>query len=123
MTALNAAGTAQRWQLASANVINQLANLALTKGVLTDLLPAQSITLYVLPPTNSFTLQISNSNPPGQLGIWLNGEAGQTYILQSSTDLVNWMAVNTNQLVSNSFEFFLPMTNAALFYRGVWNSP
>jgi hypothetical protein len=123
ITNFPAAGIAQRWQLTSANVINQLANLALTNGVLSDLLPAQSITLFVLPPTNSFTLQIGNNSPPGQLGIWLNGEAGQTYILQSSTDLINWTPVSTNQLVSNSFEFFLPATNAALFYRGVWNSP
>ena len=84
ITNFNAAGTAQRWQLTSANVISHLTNLTLTNGVLSDLLPSQSITLYVLPATNSFNLQIGNNNPPGQLGIWLNGQAGQTYILQSS---------------------------------------
>ena len=76
------------------------------------------------PRRTAFNLQIGNNSPPGQLGIWLNGQAGQTYILQSSADLVHWSAVSTNQLTSNSFEFFVPTTNAAqMFYRGVLNSP
>ena len=124
ITNINTAGTVQRWQLTSANTINHLANIALTNRVLSDLLPAQSITLYVLPTTNSFNLQIGNNSPPGQLGIWLNGQAGQTYILQSSADFLEWLAVGTNQLVSNSFEFFAPTTNAAeMFYRGVSSTP
>ena len=124
ITNINTAGTVQRWQLTSANTINHLANIALTNRVLSDLLPAQSITLYVLPATNSFNLQIGNNSPPGQLGIWLNGQAGQTYILQSSADFLEWLAVGTNQLVSNSFEFFAPTTNAAeMFYRGVSSTP
>jgi len=124
ITNFNAIGTVQRWQLTSANTINHLANIALTNGVLSEMLPAQSITLFVLPATNVFNLQIGNNNPPGQLGVWLNGQAGQTYILQSSTDLVHWSAVNTNRLASNSFEFFMPTTNATqMFYRGELGGP
>ena len=119
----NVAGTAQRWQLTSANVINHLTNLTLTSGVLSDLLPAQSITLYVLPATNIFNLQLGNNSPPGQLNIWLNGQAGQTYVLQTSPDLTNWTPVSTNLLSSNSFEFLMPTTNATeMFYRGVLGS-
>src|SRR5579862_2769865 len=124
LTNFNAVGTAQRWQLTSANTINHLADVALTNGVLSDTLPAQSITLFVMPATNTFNLQIGNNNPPGQLGVWLNGQAGQSYLLQSSTDLVHWSAVNSNLLASNAFEFFMPMTNAMqMFYRGLLNSP
>ncbi len=119
LTNFNAAGTAQRWQLTSANTINHPANLALTNGMLSDRLPSQSITLYVLPATNTFSLQIGSNSPPGQLGIWLNGEAGLTYILESSPDLFHWSGACTNQLASNSFEFFVPTTDAArMFYRG-----
>ena len=119
ITNFPAAGTAQRWQLTSANVITHLADLALTNSVLRDTLPAQSITLFVLPSTNTFTLQIAGNSPPGQLGIWLNGQAGQTYLLQSSTDLVHWSYIATNQFESNSFEFFMPATNSTqMFYRG-----
>jgi hypothetical protein len=124
LTNFNAAGTARRWQLTSANAINHLADIALTNGILSDLLPAQSVTLFVLPVTNAFYLQIGSNSPPGQLGIWLNGQAGQSYMLESSGDLVHWLASDTNLLVSNSFEFFVPMTNAAwLFYRGQLRGP
>ena len=120
ITNFNAAGTAQRWQLTSANVINHLTNLTLTNGVLSDLVPSQSITLYVLPATNSFNLQIGNNSPPGQLNIRLNGQAGQTYVLQTSPDLANWTAASTNLLTSNSYDFFMPMTNATqMLYRGL----
>ncbi len=118
-----ALGTAQRWQLTSANVITHLPDVALTNGVLNDTLPAQSITLFVLPATNTFNLQVDSNNPPGQLGVWINGEAGQTYILQSSSDLIHWSVVSTNQAASNSFELFVPATDAAQFYRAVRISP
>jgi len=117
-------GTAQVWQLASTNNITRLADVSGTQGTISNTLPAQSITLFVLPATNIINLQIDNNSPPGQLGIWLNGQAGQTYTLQSSTDLIHWSAVNTNRLASNSFEFFIPTTGATqMFYRGLLNSP
>ena len=124
LTNFNTAGTAQRWQLTSANVINHLANISLTNGVLADLLPVQSVTLFVLPATNTFYLQIGSNSPPGQLNIRLHGQAGQTYLLQISADLASWSAVSTNLLTSNSFDYFMPMTNAAqTFYRGVLSNP
>jgi len=124
ITNFNVAGTAQRWQLTSANIINHLADISLTNRVLSDLLPAQSITLYVLPGANNFNLQIVNNSPPGQLGVRLNGQMGQTYLLQMSPDLLNWTAVSTNLLSSNSIELFMPMTNGTpTFYRGVLSSP
>ena len=44
-----AAGSALRYQLTSANAITALPSLAWSGGVLTDTVPAQSVTLYVLP--------------------------------------------------------------------------
>jgi regulation of enolase protein 1 (concanavalin A-like superfamily) len=112
-----AAGAVQRWQLTSANA--HLSDLALTGGVLSDMLPAQSITLFVVPSTSSFSLQAGSNSPPDQLGIWLHGQAGQTYWLQSSADLVHWSNIDTNVLETNSFEFFVARTNSAhMFYRG-----
>jgi hypothetical protein len=117
-------GAAQRWQLTAGNIINQLANVTLTNGVLSDIVPAQSITLFVLPAfvAGSFGLQIGPKNSTAQAALWLDGQSGQTYILQSSTDLVHWLPVSTNTLSSNSFELFVPMTNSTrMFYRGLWN--
>ena len=54
ITNFNATGTVQRWQLTSANVITQLANITLANKVLSDMVPAQSITLYVLPAVERF---------------------------------------------------------------------
>ena len=44
-----ASGTAQAWQLTSANTIKRLANVSWSGSVLSATEPAQSITLYVLP--------------------------------------------------------------------------
>ena len=124
ITNFNATGTVQRWQLTSANVISQLASITLTNKVLSDMVPAQSITLYVLPALNAFNLQVGTGNSTNHLTLWLNGQAGLTYIFQSSTDLVHWMAVSTNTLSSNSFPYLVATTNMAkMFYRGLFNSP
>ena len=124
ITNFNATGTVQRWQLTSANVITQLANITLTNKVLGDMVPAQSITLYVLPALNAFNLQVGAGNTGYQLPLWLNGQAGLAYILQSSTDLFNWVGVSTNTLSSNSFPYLVATTNSAkMFYRGLYKSP
>jgi hypothetical protein len=124
ITNFNATGTAQRWQLTSANVITQLANITLTNKVLGDMVPAQSITLYVLPAVNAFNLQVGARNSTNQLPFWLNGQTGLTYILQSSTDLFHWVGVSTNTLSSNSFPYLVATTNPAkMFYRSLFKSP
>ncbi len=51
----NAFGTAQRWQLTSVNAITHLTDISLTNGMLSDMLPAQSITLFVLPGASAFS--------------------------------------------------------------------
>jgi hypothetical protein len=124
ITNFNATGTVQRWQLTSANVISQLANIALTNRVLNDIVPSQSITLYILPAVSAFNLQAGPMNSTNQLTLRLNGQAGLAYILQSSTDLIHWAGVSTNTLASNSFPYLAGTTNAAkMFYRGLFNSP
>ncbi len=121
ITNFSASGVAQRWQLTSANVISKLANITLTNAILGDILPSQSITLYVLPVVNPFKLQINPASSSGQIGLWLDGQAGLTYVLQSSTDLVHWSALGTNTLLSNSFPFSVSASNKPVnFYRSLW---
>jgi hypothetical protein len=118
----NAAGPAQRWQLTSGNAITRLADISLMGSVLEDTVPSQSITLYVLPGINPFGLKTGMDAATGQLTIWLNGQTGVAYALQSSTDLVHWSAVATNTLMSNSFPFLISTTNTTMqFYRGLWS--
>lgn len=124
ITNFTATGPAQVWQLTSANTISHLSNTGLTNGVLSQVLPAQSITLFVLPGATTFHLRIGTNRPPGQLELWLDGQAGQSYVLQAATNLVHWVAVSTNLLSSNSFSFLVATTNTAkMFYRGAVNPP
>lgn len=122
ITNFNATGTAQRWQLTAANVITQLTNISFTNSILNDVVPSQSITLYVLPAVNAFSLKLGTNAPPGQFSVRLNGQAGLAYALQSSTDLVHWSGFVTNTLTSNTFPFLVSTTNSSMrFYRGLWS--
>jgi hypothetical protein len=121
ITNFNATGVAQRWQLTAANVITQLTAITITNNLLSDLVPSQSITLYLLPTVNPFNLKTGANPTKGQFTLWLNGQAGLSYALQSSTDLVHWLPVATNLLTSNSFPFSIPTTNPArTFFRSLW---
>jgi hypothetical protein len=117
-------GTAQAWQFAANNVITQLAPIPYADGLLSNTLPAQSITLLVLPTAKNLRLRVGTNAPPRQLELWMDGQGGQRYILQSSTNLIAWSTVSTNTFSSNSFRLLLGTTNASkMFYRGLLNSP
>jgi hypothetical protein len=71
-----------------------------------------------------FSLQTAAKNSAGRMAFSLAGTAGQTYVLQSSTDLFHWVGFSTNTLSSNSFPYLIPTTNAAkMFFRGLFQSP
>jgi hypothetical protein len=124
ITNFTATGPAQVWQLASTSGISHLSNTALTNGVLKQMLPPQSVTLFVLSGATPFHLRIGTNRPPGQLELWLDGQSGQSYVFQAATDLVHWVAVSTNTFSSNSFSFLVATTNTAkMFYRGAVNPP
>jgi hypothetical protein len=115
ITNFTVGGNVQRWQLTDANVINQL-NITLTNGVLSDIVPARSITLYVCLTGNS--LQVGIKNSAGQLTLRLNGQAGQTYIVQSSTNLVTWQTLYTTNPPSLPITLVVTNTgNHMCFYR------
>lgn len=117
-------GTVQQWQLTSANVITQLANLSLTGNSVTNSLPPQSITLFVLPVgTNPPPplLTLAGGSSTNTLNFKLNGQAGQSYITQSSSNLISWLPIATNLLTNSQLLLVLPTTNAPYrFYRAVW---
>jgi len=115
-------GSAHVWQLAGGN-ISQLSNAGVTNGVLNQALPSQSVTLFVVPGSVSFSMQVGAS-ALGSLQLLLDGQQGQSYILQSSSNLNTWQAVSTNMLASNSFSFLIPTTNqSGMFYRAALENP
>ena len=80
--------------------------------------------LLVLPAVIPPALRFGTNNPVGQTELWLDGQAGRTYALQTSTNLLGWSSISTNTLSSNSFRFLVPVTNSAqIFYRGLLSQP
>jgi hypothetical protein len=117
-------GTGQVWQLTSANAINRLSDISFAGSAFTNTVPAQSITLFVLPfgttPPPPI-LRAGAMSATNTFDLWLDGTAGQRYVLLSSSDFVNWVAVRTNTLSSNSWHAVLGAANSQRsFYRGQW---
>lgn len=110
------AGVAQVWRLTAANIIASLSALSFTGNSFTNDLPAQSITLFVLPSGSS--PQLSNmSAHDGLFEFQLNGLAGQRYAILGSSNLVNWLPLQTNALASGAQTIAFGITNAQRFYR------
>jgi hypothetical protein len=115
-------GTAQVWQLTSANVISHLSDITLSGNALTNLVPPQSITLYIVPPgtVQRPQLRAPASNTPNSFDFWLDGQAGQKYIIQATTDFTIWLPLQTNTPASNSTHIFLSITTPYRFFRAQW---
>jgi hypothetical protein len=117
-------GIAQVWHLAESNVISRLPDVPYAGAILSNTLPAQSITLFILPSSKTLSLRAGTNAPAHQMELWIAGQGGQRYVLQSSTNLITWSAVSTNLFVSNSFRVLVNMTNAAeMFYRTSLSPP
>jgi hypothetical protein len=109
-------GTAQMWQLNSSNAITRLSDVSYAGGTINATVPGQSITLFVLP-AKPFTLQPGAARAGGQINFFLNGEIGQTYVLQSSSNLINWLPISTNTLTSTQWSFLVTASSTQGFYR------
>jgi hypothetical protein len=123
-------GTAHVWQLTSANTIMQLSDQAVTGNSLTTTVPAQSITLFVLPAgvtaPPSPTLTGSAKSPPGSFSFTLNGQSGRTYVIYSTTDLTipmsSWTPYSTNTLSGSTTNlvFSFSLQDSARFFMAEW---
>jgi hypothetical protein len=109
----------QVWRLTSANAITRLSDLNLTGNSVTNMLPAQSITLFVVPTAPAPMLRVMGVSS-GNLNFWLDGQAGQRYWIQNSTNLTSWTTVQTNLLASDSVLLAVPASASQGFFRAVW---
>jgi hypothetical protein len=87
-------GSAQVWQLTSSNQIQRLPDLALSQSVLSNTLPAQSITLFVVPSAGP-NLSIQRATD-SQVTLKLSMGAGLHSVIQSTADFKVWSNVATN---------------------------
>jgi hypothetical protein len=67
-----------------------------------------------------FTLSNPVLTAPASLSLRLNGQTGVTYTVYSSTDLMNWLPVQSNTLVDTSTNFMVDASSALQFYRAQW---
>ena len=113
-------GVAHVWQLTSANSISQLNDLTFTGGAFSNTLPAQSVTLFVLPAGTPPSLQAGAISSTNTFSFLLNGQTNQHYAILASGNLLNWQPFQTNALVSNPAQIVVPASNVATFYRAQW---
>ena len=101
------AGTAQVWQLTSANTITRLSDLSFTGSTITNTLPAQSITLFVVPAA-ILAGPASNPNPAdGAVNVHVDTTLGWTAGANATSHRV-YFGANSNAVVNattNSPEF------------------
>jgi len=113
------AGVAHAWRLTSADVITNLADISVKGNTITNTLPAQSVTLLVVPSAANQPALQSGTLSAGAFDFWLTGQPGQ-YIIQTSTDLAHWTSVQTNALTSGTLHCTVPAPNSGpAFYRAV----
>jgi hypothetical protein len=113
-------GTAQVWQLTSANSITRLSDLAFTGNSFTNNLPPQSITLFVVSAGGAPHLRAGTLSPSNTFDLWLDGVASQRYVIQAATNFVNWVPVQTNTLATNSAHLFIAAGQPYRFFRAQW---
>ncbi|MDB6038477.1 MAG: cellulase [Verrucomicrobiales bacterium] len=113
--------SAHVYQLTSANVISKLPDLAIAGGVISNSLPSQSISLFVIESAASqslIELAVQN-NTETNLTLSAHSAAGQRYVIESSADFSSWKALMTNSPGSSSETFVLPRTASYQFYRAL----
>jgi hypothetical protein len=112
-------GTAQVWQVNPSNVIAQLSTLPYSASALQTVVPGQSVTLFVFPPSSTLRLSAGAPRADGQFAFTVGGEIGQSIVVQSSPDLIHWSAVSTSTLASTNAAYLLPGGASTQFYRAV----
>jgi hypothetical protein len=121
LTNFSAAISSQVWQMTSSNVIARLPDVNLTGDMLATSVPPQSITLFVVPMAAGGlaipTLQATPNGSANKFDLRINGQAGRSYLLQATTNFVQWSALQTNTLASNSWHSVLAAPAQGMFYR------
>jgi hypothetical protein len=117
VTNFTGTGLAQVWQLNSSNTIARLSDAVYSGGKLTTTVPGQSVTLFILAAAKSFALAAGPVREDGNISVTLNGQMGQTYVLQVSTNNNNWVSLSTNIMGSSPTNFLFPAGYQKAFFR------
>jgi hypothetical protein len=113
-------GVAQVWQLNEANAIEHLSDINFVGTNFNTTVPAQSIQLFVLPGGNPPDLRSAGMSSSTTFSFWLDGQVGLRYAILSSSNLLNWQAIQTNTPATSSTQISVPVGNSVQFYRAQW---
>lgn len=105
-------GTAQVWQLTSANQITRLADVAVTNNAISVSLPAQSITLFVVGGTSTPPATL---NAPSNLVLTKTGTTVKLTWRDNSTDEDGFIVERANGTTGNFAEVFRTGANATTY--------
>lgn len=111
-----APNSAQVWQFNSSNIITRLADTPVSGGVISNLLPAQSLTLFIVP---AAALKLSATRmPPNAVNLQFDCITGMQHITEVSSNLKVWQPFATNTPASNQISIVIIATNTApTFFR------
>jgi hypothetical protein len=112
----SAQGTVEIWRLTGAG-IQQLSNDVVFASHYTCDLPGQTVTLLIFPAATEvrFAAPILSGN---EFQFRLLGPAGSDYLLEWSTNLLQWSTYSSNHMTSNSASFFVPANeDSKKFFR------
>jgi hypothetical protein len=115
-------GTAQVWVLET-NAITRRADVTFSGNSITNILPPQSVSLWVIAgggvPARLRANAISATNT---LMATIFAPAGQRYVIEGSTNIANtnWMPLVTNTMAITNQSLALPAIFQQRFYRARW---
>jgi hypothetical protein len=116
-------GTANVWQLTSANAIARLPDVTFSGAGFTNSVPGQSVTLFVVPtnPVLAGPAQITKvvRQTNGSLLIELSGTANASYRIEKTSDFAGWTSVQTVTLGSASATATVSASGGREFFRAV----
>jgi O-glycosyl hydrolase len=95
----------------------QMLSVVVADNGIPSMAATQKFTVTVNRPANPFLSNPSTTN--GQFGLWISGDVGPDYLLQSSSNLLSWSTISTS--TPSGTPFWLTITNGfqspAQFYR------
>ncbi len=112
------------WQLTSSNVIQRLGDLQISGSSLNTDLPPQSITLFVASGAEPPVLRDPQMVSGNRFGFWVDSQAGRQIEIQGSSNLIDWLPVQTNMVPEgDSVQVDVPATSASRFFRALLQLP
>jgi hypothetical protein len=118
LTDFAAQPSVQAWQLTGANQIARLPDLTVTGATFSNTVPAQSVTLFVVPRSIPIEFGFGIRRTASGAEIIVTGSpGGAAHRLERSGDLKTWAPAQQIVLTGSPIVVPVPLTNAAAFYR------